>query len=349
MKEYSAAIITVFSNYNNVLTELYCSSLDSSYLMKAAEQLDGRYSSSDIWKIELKYFNEGEVRVFRVDESDVFGRGVSVIMTKIIELIKEDKFTILENAVKSEFQDLIGWNLVDAFTCGEPKNHYMTFEKDGVVKQFYLAEIIGSAYKFYNFRHKDKTFLRVTPNCENSWEGDMYSISQIIKGKVIEIKGNTVVTEHGEFGWCSFYYGDKSIMLECKEIIENPLKEPKEYEIISKSIEKADYEAYSKTRYYCIDVLSRTTPRDDYLKEHRFSLWFEIVDKRTKLSIASFFNSGEFKYKDLNFESNKIIDELKPFIEKMNREKNFEIVDNYTCESIDVLREALNTNKVYNE
>ena len=334
-------ILTIFQSYKERLTELHCSDVSEEYLLKAAEQLDKKYESSDIFIMELKLMFKDELRTFKVYRNDIYNRCARGMMEQIIEDIKESKYTVMKNAVQFTFEDLVGWNLVNAFTTGEWRSHYMTFEKDGKLKQFVAKVVNGDLHRFYNFEHDGERHWHSNPECRQSWDGNMYDISQILKGKVTSIDGNMVTTEMGKFGWDSFYYEHKTVMLECEEITECPLSEPLEYEFKGRSIDMADSEAYRETKYYCVDVLSGGIPSDHYKNDNDFALWFDVVDKRTGMSVASFFGDKHYPYKELWKEESRVINDITPLISKMNSERAFDKLDGFVCEKVSKLKISL--------
>lgn len=134
------------------------------------------------------------------------------------------------------FSDLIGWNFVNAFIdCNNLRR--FTFEKDNEIKQYVISskenKDLNRNYCFTinNERYYEKngtTFAK-------KFDGNIFEISQVIKGKVLNIECNNeifkLVTEIGELSY-SIKYRDSLIISESLNLIHCPYENLKNELII---------------------------------------------------------------------------------------------------------------------
>ena len=233
-------------------------------------------------------------------------------------------------------KDLIGWNFINAFTHNKVVGRRFTFEKDGVIKQYKLTSPKGLR-RDYNFEQDGIKYHESNGTVWGTeFKGDIYKISQALKGVVKNIvigrDGFLIVTDKGEVRYNEVRYNAGVKLLNEPILFDCPYDNvEEEYYVVNQTLDKAYSLAHSKTRTYCLSMNPYTDR--DWLRDNKVNMHFDIINKQTEQSIFSIFSiEDEYIDKGLFQKSEKIKEKIDEIIQKINKEKNFGFLEQFVYE-----------------
>jgi len=340
--KYNTHILqTVYFDENNTISSLIKQFIKTEHIINELNSFSiSSYTFELSFKDKIKTYT---FNYYSLESDNYFKDSLESIFKSFFDM----EFQLKYPQPTFSVSDLIGWNFIDAFTHSDIQNRRFTFEKDGVIRQYSLSGKKGLKRE-YDFIHNGLEYKLIDGYVfSNEFNGNIYDISQALKGVVQNILISSdsflLVTDKGKLQYKEYSYGSgikltyEPILFKCPfDFIDE------EYYVLDKTYEKAQSLAYNETKGSCLS-LNNPNPEEKWLKNHKVAMYFTVINKQTNLPLFDIYTlEKEYIHNGLLEKSSIFKETLDTIILDINSQKNFDFLKQFIYEFYDDFIEKYN-------